>query len=311
MSLPRTAPTGAQVRLVHHDQHGEHELWSVAVAAGLRTYTVGGRSLLDGYPASRRPDGGRGQTLVPWPNRIAGARYSFDGVEQQLPITEPATGNAIHGLARWVAWDLLERTLSSVTWGHVVPPQPGWPTSLACRVTHTLGEGGLTVTTSATNTGDAPCPYGTGTHPYLAAGGGLVDDLTLQVPARTCYEVDDSGIPVGTHDVEGTDDDLRTPTRIGSRVLDTCYGDVQRDADGRWRVVVAGPGDQAPVTLWGDRAYDWVQVFSGDTLPEPARRRGLAVEAMTCPPNAFNSGTGLVRLEPGQSHTATWGLTLG
>ena len=186
MSLARTAPTGRSVRLVHGDQ----QLWSVSVGAGLRGYDVGGRALLDGFAADERPGGGRGQTLVPWPNRVAGATYRFDGVEQQLPVTEPATGNAIHGLARWVPWQLLDRTPASVTWGHVIPPQPGWPTSLDCRVGYALDDGGLTVTTTATNVGDAPCPYGTGTHPYLRVGDGPVDAMTLQVPAGTWYDVD-------------------------------------------------------------------------------------------------------------------------
>ena len=306
MSLARTAPTGRSVRLVHGDQ----QLWSVSVGAGLRRYDVAGRALLDGFEADERPGGGRGQTLVPWPNRVAGATYRFDGVEQQLPVTERATGNAIHGLARWVPWQLLDRTLASLTWGHVIAPQPGWPTSLDCRVSYALDDGGLQVTTTATNVGDASCPYGTGSHPYLRVGDGPVDAMTLQAPAGTWYDVDPAGIPTATHAVAGTEHDLSRPGPIGDRVLDTCLGDLRRDEDGRWRVRLTGAGGEA-VTLWADEAYGWVQLFSGDTLPDPARRRGLAVEPMTCPPDAFNSGEGLVRLEPGQTHTAVWGITSG
>ena len=303
------SPTGQQVRIAHDD----HEVWSVAVAAGLRSYDVGGRQLLDGFEPGERPGGGRGQTLVPWPNRVAGARYRFDGVEQQLAVTEPVAGNAIHGLARWVRWDVLDQSAAAVTWGHVVVPQPGWPTSLDCRVTYALGDDGLTVTTTATNVGASPCPYGSGAHPYLRVGAGLVDAMSLRVPADTRFETDPVGIPVAAHGVSGTDYDLRSAQLIGPRVLDTCFGDLQRDGDGRWRVTLTGSDDGslddgAAVTLWADQAYGWVQVFTGDTLPAAARRRGLAVEPVTCPPDAFNSGVGLVRLEPGQSHTAAWGL---
>ncbi len=302
-------PTGQQVRITH----GDHEVWSVSVAAGLRSYDVAGRPLLDGFAAGERPGGGRGQTLVPWPNRVGGARYRFDGAEQQLAVTEPLAGNAIHGLARWVRWDVLNQTPTSVTWGHVVVPQPGWPTSLDCRVTYALGDDGLSVTTTATNVGTSPCPYGTGAHPYLRAGAGLVDDMVVRVPAGRWYETDSAGIPVAAHNVSGTEHDLRSAQPIGPRVLDTCFGDLQRDADGRWRVILASPDDGSldvgsAVTLWADQAYGWVQVFTGDTLSAATRRRGLAVEPVTCPPDAFNSGEGLVRLEPGQSHTATWGL---
>lgn len=298
-------PTGEQVQI----RHGDQEAWTVAVAAGLRSYVVGGRELLDGFPVDERPTGARGQSLVPWPNRIAGARYEFDGVEEQLPVTENATGNAIHGLGRWAIWSPVEREASSVTWQLLLPPQPGWPTSLLCRVTYALGSEGLSVTRTATNLGAAPCPYGTGTHPYLRAAG-RVDTMTLRAPAATWYETDDSGIPLTAHPVAGDDDhDWREAKVIGDRLVDHCYGDLQRDGDGRWRVVVEDDGHV--VTLWGDRTYGWVQLYSGDTLPEHQRRLGLAIEPMTCPPNAFNTGEGVVRLEPGETHTAVWGLAAG
>jgi aldose 1-epimerase len=51
-----------------------------------------------------------------------------------------------------------------------------------------------------------------------------------------------------------------------------------------------------------------VQVHTGDR-PEPAdHRRGLAVEPMTCPPDAFTSGVDLVHLGPGESHEASWSI---
>lgn len=266
-------PTGQQVRI----SHGEHEVWSVSVVAGLRSYTCAGRPLLDGFEQEAGVDGGRGQSLLPWPNRLAGGRYRFDGAQHQLAITEPASGNAIHGLARWVPWRLVEQAPAGVTWESVISVQPGWPTSLLCRVSHALSDEGLAVSTTATNVGTVPVPYGTGTHPYLRAGTGLVDSWVLRVPARTWYATDDGGIPVAAHDVSGTEQDLRKPTVIGARVLATCFGDLQRDADGRWRVSLTGPDDGPRLVLWAD--------------------------------DAFNSGVGVVRLEPGDTHTATWGLS--
>jgi aldose 1-epimerase len=60
-----------------------------------------------------------------------------------------------------------------------------------------------------------------------------------------------------------------------------------------------------------DAAYTHLMLFTGDTLPETGRRRrGLGVEPMTCAPNAFASGDGLIRLEPGESVTTTWGARL-
>jgi aldose 1-epimerase len=303
-------PTGDQVRI----SYGDHEAWTVAVAAGLRSLTLAGRRVLDGFEELERPTGGRGQTLVPWPNRIAGARYPLAGEEQQLAVTEPSTGNAIHGLLRWVTWQAVAVEEHHVTWACTLVPQPGWPTSLQCEVTYALGEAGLTVTTRARNVGDADCFYGTGSHPYFTVGTELVDDIELTVPADTWFEVDETGIPTGTRPVDGTPFDLRAPSRVGDRVLDTAYADLHRDDDGCWRIRLAAPGGSPELVLWADATHAYAQVFSGDTLPPAQRRRGLAVEPMTCPPNAFNApdpaAAGVVRLAPGAEHVGTWGLSL-
>lgn len=299
-------PTGQQVRL----SHGDQQVWTVAVGAGLRSYTAAGRSLLDGYAADERPIGGRGQTLVPWPNRIAGGRYALDG-GQQLALTEPAAGNAIHGLGRWAIWRPSRRTVSAVTWRCVVPPQPGWPTSLDCSVTYRLDDDGLAVTTSARNVGAVDCLYGTGSHPYLTAGTSRLDDAVVSVPAASWYATDERGIPVAMHPVDGTAYDLRAAQRLGFRAIDSTYTGLHLDGDGRWRVSMVD-GDGRGVSLWGDASYRWLQVYTGDDLPEQQRRRGLAVEPMTCPPDAFNASdrkaAGVVRLAPGDEHVATWGL---
>jgi aldose 1-epimerase len=289
--------------------HGDWEAVTVAVAAGLRTCSFGGRSVVDGFAEDERPSGGRGQTLVPWPNRVAGGRYRFEGVEHQLPLTEPGKGNASHGLARWVEWHVADRAQDAVTWEYVVAPQPGWPTSLLVRVSYALADDGLTVTTVATNVGAAACPYGTGAHPYLTVGTPTVDDAVVRLPANRWSETDQRGIPVGSASVDGTAYDLRSPRQLGDTVLDTPYADLDRDDDGRWRVRMAAPGEDEPLELWADEAYGYAQLFTGDGLPEDERRRGLAVEPMTCPPNAFVTGEGVVRLEPGSTHTARWGIS--
>jgi aldose 1-epimerase len=298
-------PTGEQVRI----SHGDSEAVTVAVAAGLRTCSLNGQPVIDGFAEFERPSGGRGQTLVPWPNRIDGGRYRFDGVDQQLPLTEPARGNASHGLARWVEWHVAERDDDRVTWEYVIPPQPGWPTSLLVHVTYTIGPDGLTVATTAHNVGSAPCPYGTGAHPYLTVGTPTVDTAVVRLPAGRSFQTDDRGIPTGSSPVDGSTYDLRTPQQLGDRVLDTAYADLERDDDGRWRVRMAAPGDDSAVELWADEAYGYAQLFTGDGLPGGERRRGLAVEPMTCPANAFVTGEGVVRLEPGASHTARWGIS--
>jgi aldose 1-epimerase len=299
-----TPPSGMQFTLAL----GSTEAVVTEVGAGLRRFTVRGIDVLDGYAADEMCSGARGHTFIPWPNRISRGRYSFDGREQQLPLTEPAAGNAIHGLTRWANWSLAHHNPCSVRMQHVLHPRPGYPFTLRCHLTYRLTAGALRVETRTTNIGAQPCPYATGAHPYLRLGEGPVDDLTVDVPAAIYFPTDERGIPTGRLSVEDTDRDLRGGRRLGSRVLDTAYTDLSTADDGSSAVTVRAD-DGAEVQLWMDAAYRYVELFTGDTLPEAGRRRrGLGVEPMTAAPDAFNSGDGLLTLEPGQSHDAAWEL---
>jgi aldose 1-epimerase len=298
-----TVPSGRQTELVH----GTHRVVVVEVGGGLREYTVDGVAVLDGYAAGEMCDGGRGQTLIPWPNRLAGGRYEFGGETQQLALTEPAKGNAIHGLTRWANWTVAARTPSSAVLAYTLHPQPGYPFTLDCRLEYSLSDAGLTVRTVSTNAGDRPCPYGTGAHPYLTVGTDTVDGARLAAPGRRYLPVDEQGIPTGIADVEGSPYDLRTPRSLDGATLDHCFTDLERDADGTATVTLSGP--DRTVRLWLDDNHPYLQVYTGDTLAPARRRQGLGVEPMTCPPNALRSGVGLIVLEPGQTVATTWGIT--
>jgi len=298
------APSGKQFEL----HLGDQQIVVTEVGAALRRYIVGGVDVLEGYPSTEMCTGARGQSFLPWPNRIQDGRYTFAEEEQQLPLTEPSAGNAIHGLTRWAPWHLIHDNHMSLRFGHWLPPQPGYPFSLRCELTYRLTSSGLVVETVATNVGDAPCPYATGAHPYLQLGAEHVDELQVRLPAATWYPTDDRGIPVERRSVVDTDRDLRELTRVGDLVLDTSFTDLDRSADGTSTVVVSR-SDGARAELWMDEQYRYVELFTGDSLPEKSRRRrSLAVEPMTAAPNAFRTGDGLLTLEPGSSHHATWGL---
>ncbi|HST66511.1 MAG TPA: aldose 1-epimerase family protein [Mycobacteriales bacterium] len=286
--------------------HGAHRAVVVEVGGGLREYTVDGAPVVDGYAAAEMCSGGRGQTLTPWPNRLADGRYSFGGESFQLPLTEPEKSNAIHGLTRWASWTLASSSASSAVLTHALHPQPGYPFALDCRLEYALSDTGLTVHTVTTNVSDRPCPYGTGAHPYLTAGTDKVDGATLQAPGRRYLPVDEQGIPTGTVDAEGTPYDYRTPRSLDGALLDHCYTDLERDPSGTASVTLRGP--ERAVRLWFGPEYPYLQVFTGDTLPPERRRGGLAVEPMTCPPDAFRTGDGLLTLAPGETVSTTWGV---
>jgi aldose 1-epimerase len=193
---------------------------------------------------------------------------------------------------------------------HVLHPQPGYPFSLGISIEYSLTDIGLQVRTTATNLGPDPCPFGSGAHPYLTLGTANIDPLILSVPARTVLQSDERGLPIGAEATEGTAYDFRKPRRIGSTTLDHAFTDLERDEDGLARVVLRDPDHDTQVSLWVNQSYRYLMLFSGDPLPN-VRRRSLAVEPMTCPPNAFRTSENLIRLEPGSSFTGRWGIARG
>ena len=297
-----TNPTGEQYEIVS----GDHRAVVTEVGATLRSYTVEGRHVVRGFEADEVVHKGRGQQLLPWPNRIRDGVYTFGGEEQQLSLSEPDRHNAIHGLARHVVWSLTEQTEDSVTQQVRIYPQTGWPGIVEATLTHAVSERGLGVTVKVTNIGAVDVPFGYAAHPYLTVGEETVDEVAVTVPANSYLEVDDRLLPVRISPVEGTDSDLRSGAPLGTTNLDTAYTDLVRDEDGRWRVKLA-LGDRY-AELWGDATMSWIQVFTG----EQYRTLSLAVEPMTCGPDAYNEGPtheDLIVLAPGKSYTGRWGIT--
>jgi aldose 1-epimerase len=299
-------PSGAQFELTA----GQQRATIVEVGGGIREYFDGDRAVLEPYDIAELCDGAHGCVLAPWPNRLADGRYDFDGVEYQLPITEPATGNAIHGLLRWRSWQAVEQESDRVVVAARIHPEPGYPFDLEIRVDYRLDADGLTVTTTAENLSDVACPYATGQHPYLSPGSSAIDECTLELPAETLITTDpERQLPIGREPIGGGPFDFRAGRALGATVIDAPFTDLHRGADGNARARLSDP-DGTTVELWVDQAYPYLEAYTGDTLSPARRRHAVAVEPMTCPPNAFRSGDLLVRLEPGSSHVARWGVGL-
>jgi aldose 1-epimerase len=300
------APSGTQVEL----RYGSQSVTVVEVGGGLRCYTAGGRALLDGYQVGERCTDARGQILAPWPNRLRDGSYAAGGQHYQLPLTEPARRNAIHGLVRWARWSVAEQREDRAALTYSIPPQSGWPFTLDLRVDYELGPAGLAVTTTGRNAGPQPCPYGVGSHPYIIAGAMTIDGLRLRAPGARRLLTDDRGIPAGDDPVTGTEYDFRAGVTIGSAALDTGYRDLERDEDGLAWVVLADDSSGEATGVWLDQSYPFLMLFTGDSLPDPARRRrALGVEPMTCAPNALQTEDGLAILQPGDCLTSRWGIT--
>ena len=271
------------------------------VGASLRTLSHDGRDLVVPFAEDEVRPLYRGAVLVPWPNRVVDGRYAFDGRQQQLALTEPDRGHALHGLACWSDYRVVARSTDAVTLETEIVAQAGYPHRLRIEVEYRLGDDGLVTRVAVTNTGPDRAPYGASGHPYLVGGPGRVDDWTLELAADQVLEVDQERlIPQGLAPVAGGRFDFAAPRRIGELFIDHAF---TRIRSSRARVVAA---DGRGAELRWDAVAPWVQVHTGDR-PEPAyHRAGLAVEPMTCPPDAFNSGTDLIVLEPGDTHAVSW-----
>lgn len=285
-------PTGTQYSITS----GRYTAVVTEVGAALRSLTKDDREVLWTFGESEVPTGYMGLELLPWPNRIRDGRYGFDGVYYQLPVNEIARNTALHGLNEGVAWDLVSHTADEVVQSTIYYPQQGWNAVLEARITHRLDEGGLTVTVEVVNAGTTRAPYGYGVHPYLAAD---LSTAELSLPFAKELIVDPERLlPIEVADVT-PEHDFRHTRAIGDAEFDTALTGV----DGAWELSVKT--SEHTVTLWADETLPWGQVYTH------VDRIALAVEPMTCGPDAFNEGPthdGMIVLEPGDSSRSQWGF---
>jgi aldose 1-epimerase len=296
------APSGAQYGIAS----GNQSAVVVEVGGALRTYEVAGQEVTDGYRPDELAPAGAGQVLAPWPNRIRDGRYTWNEHTYQLALSEPEYDNAIHGLVRWVPWKAVELSADAVTLSYALPPHPGYPWALELSTTWSVGADGLRASHTATNRSGSPAPFGFGVHPYLRVPGTAVDATVLTVPGERMVLLDGRKLPIGASRVAGTDRDFSGGRRIGPLSLDTAFGPAPA---GGSAVTLSTVDGERTVTVWADEAFHWWQVFTGDPLGPPRGRRAIAIEPMTCPPDAFRSGRNVVRLEPGQTWRGSWGVT--
>ncbi|MGC8481679.1 MAG: aldose 1-epimerase family protein [Acidimicrobiales bacterium] len=300
------SPSGRQYEI----SSGPIRLVATEVGASIRRLDVDGIAILEPFAVDALSDGAHGALLAPWPNRIPTGRYAFGGRECQLDLSDPSHGAAIHGLLRWQPFACSLHVTDAVTLEHLLWPSPGYPFALQLAVTYSLDEAGLRVRVEVHNLGMETCPFALGHHPYVAAGEDAhVDDLLIRVPGLEFATMDARGELVGWQEVDGSAYDFRSGRIVGDQVLDGVLRGGIRGSDGRLRVDVRRP-DEREVTLWMDEHFDYVQLFSGDTLAPDRRRRGLAIEPMTAPPGAFRSGEGVQLVAPKEKVVMEWGIEL-
>jgi len=277
------------------------------VGATLRALTADGEDVISGFDVDQRASDGRGQVLAPWPNRLTDGRYSYGGHDCQAPLNEPDRHGAIHGLVRWSDWSPQVLEPSTVTLSFLLPPQPGYEWQLELRLTYALGEEGLVATFAALNVGSETAPFGVGFHPYVSVGGGPVDELELTVPANRYLDTDGPSRP--TTVPVGAWADYTSPRLIGGTELDTAYSGLVRDQSRRAVARLRDPRAGRAVELWVDEGFGHLMVYTADRVHRPEQRRtAVAIEPMTCPPDALRTGHDLIELAPGATWKGSWGI---
>lgn len=252
----------------------------------------------------------RGAVLAPWPNRIADGRYSWGGRDHQLPVNEPDRRCALHGLLLQTRWQIVEVARTSVELAAVVEEQPGYPWKLTLSMTYRLdADLGLRAWFSALNPGVDTVPFGVGIHPYLTPGAGSVEDWTLSIDAKRVIDVDPARLlPRATIPVEQAGFDFRGGRVIGGRVIDHAFTGLAFDAAGLARATLTDTAGRGVEIEWDDRCR-WIQVHTTEIPGHPLHRQALALEPMSCPPDAFNSAVESVALRAGDERTASWRIS--
>ena len=296
MSFTNSPFRGTVITLTNGDARAE----LTSVGAALNRFSIGGRDFLVPSPLDEVQFGYRGGIIAPWPNRIGDGVYTYDGVEYELPLNEHERRNALHGLVCWSDFSVENCTENSVEFAHRIVPVLGYPFPLEIRVRYTLHDSSIATAVTATNLGQRTAPYGVCPHPYVVPGPEDMAEWSTLVPASHVLEVDDRLLPVALSPVENHPDLDLDGSSIGERTIDHAYTGF---SEGRIRV------RSASGEVWvqfDPKELPWAQIHTADH-PDPSKNRaGLAVEPMTCPPDAFRSGTNLVHLAPGVSHTASW-----
>ncbi len=266
---------------------GDYQAKIVTVGAGIASLTHRGRHMVIPHHPEEMPLAHLGKVLIPWPNRISGGTYHHDGKALQPAINDRTGNTAIHGLLAWVNWQIVEQSATSVTLAAFLPPSYGYPFMLSCEVTYQLNEEtGLSARILTHNIGDVAAPYGAGVHPYLTCNLHSVDECELQLPTNEQFDVKTSTLTT----IKALD--FLTRRTIAATGIDHTFRVLKSTTP--WQVTLAHP----ELTVWLRSTQPWLQIYSGEKL----ERKGLAVEPMSCPPDALNSGIDVVQLKPGEAH---------
>lgn len=274
------------------------------VGFNLRSLVVDGFDYVHaepGFPAEGKPTHNGTPVLFPWPNRIAGARFTWEGAEYELPRNEPSTGCSIHGYAVAAPWRVVTSGPDHVTGEFIVERDSPWPARGALQLTYRVEPTALIATCEVSNLDDRDLPSGLGFHPYLRVPGPF-EQWLLQVDASQAFDLAGM-VPTGAPVAVPPQLDFRRPRRIGDQHLDDVLTGMT-PAEGL--VKRAGLHSMASsVTISSDPAFRDYVVFTN------ASRTAVAIEPYTCATDAVHLQergveAGWRVLAPGATQICSW-----
>jgi aldose 1-epimerase len=243
----------------------------------------------------------RGAKLSPVPNRTRAGQFRYRGTDYQMPINFPHGQHQIHGFLAGVPFEAGEEGGALRLLHRYRGDYPGFPFPYDVEVVYSVDEtAGMRCATRVRNAGDGPMPIGDGWHPYFRLPHGKADDWVLQLPPARMIPVDADMIPTGEW---GKGADFRAPRLLGDAHFDDCMGLMV--AGGLASARLFDPVSGIGIEVWqqsGEQQYEYVQVYT------PEGRNSVAIEPMTCPPNALATGWGLLELGPGEEASFAWGV---
>ncbi|GIW82224.1 MAG: aldose 1-epimerase [Gemmatales bacterium] len=261
--------------------------------------------------------------LFPFPNRIRGCVYHWQGKEYRLPHNDSSGYNSIHGFACRTPWRCLDEGADADSaWltaeFHCSQDAADclslWPADHRLRVTFRLFENRLRLDACVENPGTSPLPFGLGFHPYFGtpmAPGGTERDCFVEAPAREFWQLDQC-LPTGERKPVDEPRNLTQPRCCSDLKLDDV---LVLDRDGRTPrrdgLLSCGRLRQGPWTLqlWASPAFRELVVFT------PVHRRAFCLEPYTCVTDAINLqqkgiDAGLLILQPNETWQAVFEMEL-
>lgn len=300
------------IRLILKSENGLIEAQIARVGAALRYLAIDGLQLVEPGEFGSLSPFCEGVIMSPWPNRIDGGKWQYQGRTLELPINLHEQQNANHGLLMDVAYDVVEHSESSVTLGALIHARLGYPFNVYTTVSYELVESGVKISHTAVNHSSADAPYALGGHPYFKIAGVATEDLFLRSDAETVLVVDERQIPTGTMPTAHSRFDMRSGVRVGDNFYDHDFTDLPRDAEGLAHTYLTA-ADGRGFDIWQDAEFKHVVIFTPDFYFADLgqnKRYACAIEPQTAGPNSFNTGDDLLWLRKGHEFTASWGINL-